>query len=70
MHVFCVPDMDLGPENIVFESDTELNSDEEGKKQKLTKNKYYGGNQCGDIVIGRLHEIGRESRQFWRQELR
>lgn len=65
MHVFCAPDMELGPESTAFESDVEPNSDGERGKRQLTKNGIIGETrQCGNIVIGRLHETGRESRQF------
>jgi len=60
MHVLCVPDTDSGPKNIAFESDMELNSDEEGKNKCIMVET----RQCGDLVIGRLLEIGRESRPF------
>jgi len=55
-----VPDTDSGPKNIAFESDMELNSDEEGKNKCIMVET----RQCGDLVIGRLLEIGRESRPF------
>lgn len=46
MHVSCVPDTNLGLENTAFEYHMELHSDEEGEN-RLTKNKYYFGNQSG-----------------------